>query len=109
MSSDARQDALTGVGSRLRLRRTSRRRARGSSATGMRTRVAMIGLEPGGDDAVRRAGAALGQEIRSGDVLYRHGAATFVVLLPEQALDTANLAAGPVPARRRARRERARR
>ena len=33
------------------------------------------------------------REIRSGDAVYRSGPKTFVVLLPEQALDTANLAA----------------
>ena len=49
-----------------------------------------------GDDLTRcaRAGArARRAQIRSGDVFYRSGAAQFVVLLPEQALDTANLAA----------------
>jgi len=55
--------------------------------------LAMIGLDPGDDDNVRRAGLALGQEIRSGDVLYRSGPAQFAVLLPEQGLETANLAA----------------
>ena len=40
-----------------------------------------------------RAGEALAAQIRSGDVLYRSGPAQFVVLLPEQGLDTANLAA----------------
>ncbi len=53
----------------------------------------MVGIEPGGDDALRRAGEALRNQIRSGDAVYRSGEAQFVVLLPEQALDTANLAA----------------
>jgi CheY-like chemotaxis protein len=42
---------------------------------------------------VARAGRARVGEIRSGDAVYRSGPKTFVVLLPEQALDTANLAA----------------
>ena len=40
-------------------------------------------------------------EIRSGDAVYRSGPKTFVVLLPEQALDTANLAAAAAAARGR--------
>ena len=65
--------------------------------------VAMVGLEPA-DAATpwRGAGRALVREIRSGDAVYRSGPAEFVVLLPEQALDTANLAAARL---RRARRD----
>ena len=54
----------------------------------------MIGLDAGRRRGASGApGVALGQEIRSGDVLYRYGPTPFVVLLPEQGLDTANLAA----------------
>ena len=45
------------------------------------------------NDVLARAGRALVHEIRSGDAVYRSGPEPFVVLLPEQALDTANLAA----------------
>ncbi len=93
LSSDARQDALTGAGSRLRLDEDLAAVCARVKRYGHAYCLAMIGLEPGDEDNVRRAGVALGQEIRSGDVLYRSGKAQFVVLLPEQGLETANLAA----------------
>lgn len=93
ITSDARRDPLTGAGSRLRLDEDLVALCARVVRYGHAYCVAMIGLEPGGDDVVRRAGAALTQQIRSGDVLYRYGAAQFVVLLPEQGLETASLAA----------------
>ena len=93
MTSDARRDPLTGAGSRVRLDEDLAALCARVTRYGHTYCVAMIGLAPGGDDGVRRVGAALTQEIRSGDVLYRYGPAQFVVLLPEQGLETANLAA----------------
>jgi len=93
LTSDARRDPLTGAGSRLRLDEDLVALCARVVRYGHAYCVAMIGLEPGGDDAVRLVGAALTRQIRSGDVLYRYGAAQFVVLLPEQGMDTANLAA----------------
>ncbi len=90
---DARTDPLTGAGSRRRLDEDLAALCARVSRYGHAYCLAMIGLEPGGDDAVQRAGEALAVQIRSGDVLYRSGPAQFVVLLPEQGLDTANLAA----------------
>jgi diguanylate cyclase (GGDEF)-like protein len=90
---DARADPLTGAGSRRRLDEDLAALCARASRYGHAYCVAMIGLEPGGDEAVARAGEALTAQIRSGDVLYRSGPAQFVVLLPEQGLDTANLAA----------------
>jgi two-component system chemotaxis response regulator CheY len=93
ITSDARRDPLTGAGSRLRLDEDLGALCARVVRYGHAYCVAMIGVSPGGDDVVRNAGAALAQQIRSGDVLYRYGDAQFVVLLPEQGLDTANLAA----------------
>ena len=109
LSGDARQDALTGAGSRLRLDEDLAAVCARVKRYGHTYCLAMIGLDPGDDDSVRRAGVALGQEIRSGDVLYRSGPAQFVVLLPEQGLETANLAADRLQHAAEQRRRRARR
>ena len=93
MRDDARRDPLTGAGSRLRLDEDLGALCARVARYGHAYCVAMIGIEPAGDDAVLRAGEALAAQIRSGDVLYRSGLAQFVVLLPEQGLETANLAA----------------
>ncbi len=93
MRDDARRDPLTGAGSRLRLDEDLTALCARVARYGHAYCVAMIGVEPAGNDAVLRAGDALAAEIRSGDVLYRSGRAQFVVLLPEQGLETANLAA----------------
>jgi two-component system chemotaxis response regulator CheY len=93
LMSDARRDPLTGAGSRLRLDEDLAAACARVTRYGHAYCVAMIGLDPADEENVRHAGAALAQEIRSGDVLYRYGRAQFVVLLPEQGLDTAGLAA----------------
>jgi two-component system chemotaxis response regulator CheY len=93
MTSDARRDTVTGAGSRLRLDEDLAALCARVVRYGHAYCVAMIGIDPGDDVTMARAGAALAAEIRSGDVLYRSGPAQFVVLLPEQGLDTANLAA----------------
>ncbi len=93
MTSDARRDPLTGAGSRLRLDEDLVALCARVVRYGHAYCVAMIGLQPGGDDTIRRARRALARQIRSGDVLYRYGATQFVALLPEQGLDTASLAA----------------
>jgi diguanylate cyclase (GGDEF)-like protein len=93
ISLDTRRDPLTGAGSRARLDEDLAALCARVTRYGHAYCVAMVGISPGGDEAVRAAGRALGHEIRSGDVFYRSGPEQFVVLLPEQGLDTANLAA----------------
>jgi CheY-like chemotaxis protein len=93
MASDARRDPVTGAGSRLRLDEDLAALCARVQRYGHAYCMAMIGLEPGDEASMRAAGTALGQQIRSGDVLYRSGPSQLVVLLPEQGLDTANLAA----------------
>ena len=73
MRDDARADPLTGAGSRLRLDEDLAALCARVARYGHAYCLAMIGLEPGGDDAVMRAGEALAAQIRSGDVLYRSG------------------------------------
>lgn len=93
MTSNLQRDPLTGAGSRVRLDEDLAALCARVVRYGHAYCVAMIGLHPGGDDELRRAGTALAEQIRSGDALYRFGPSQFVVLLPEQGLDTASLAA----------------
>jgi CheY-like chemotaxis protein len=93
MHADARFDPMTGTGSRSRLDEDLLALCARAVRYGHAYCVAIVGLDPASADTMRRAGRALVREIRSGDAVYRHGPKTFVVLLPEQALDTANLAA----------------
>ena len=93
MLEDTRRDPLTGVGSRRRLEEDLATLCARVVRYGHAYCVAMVGLEPADDDVLRQAGAALVREIRSGDSVYRWGASEFAVLLPEQALVTANVAA----------------
>jgi diguanylate cyclase (GGDEF)-like protein len=93
MLADARRDPLTGVGTRLRLLEDLTGLCARVGRYGHAYCVAMIGLPDAGDDALRTAARALDGAVRSGDGLYRSGARTFVALLPEQAADTAAVAA----------------
>jgi CheY-like chemotaxis protein len=93
MHADARFDPMTGAGSRSRLEEDLLALCARVVRYGHAYCVAMVGLDPASAEVMRRAGHALVKEIRSGDAVYRSAPKTFVVLLPEQALDTANLAA----------------
>jgi diguanylate cyclase (GGDEF)-like protein len=97
---DARQDALTGAGNLKRLSEDL------AALHGRVTRyrhaycVALFGLdrwgdvdERAGDDELRGAAEALRVTIRTGDALYRYDREQFLVLLPEQRLETAVRAA----------------
>jgi diguanylate cyclase (GGDEF)-like protein len=101
---DARQDALTGLGNRLRLAedlellcgRVDRYRHLYSVAVfdidnfkGFNDGAGHLA----GDDVLRRVAGEFERQIRSGDALYRYGGEEFLVLLPEQPLEAAALAA----------------
>ena len=90
MLDDARFDPETGAGSPLRLVEDLRALCARVERYGHVYCLAMIGLDPAGAGA---AGHALTDAIRSGDALYRYGPGEFVVLLPEQALESAAVAA----------------
>ena len=104
MHDDARQDALTGLGNRLRLAedlevlcgRVQRYRHVYSVALfdvdhfkGYNDNAGHLA----GDDVLRRMAGELERQIRTGDALYRYGGEEFLVLLPEQRIDAAALAA----------------
>jgi diguanylate cyclase (GGDEF)-like protein len=104
MHEDARHDSLTGLGNRLRLAedlevlcgRVQRYRHRYS--------VALFDIDGfkgyndnaghlAGDEVLRRVAGELERQVRTGDALYRYGGEEFLVLLPEQPIDAAGLAA----------------
>jgi two-component system chemotaxis response regulator CheY len=101
---DAREDALTGLGNRRRLEEDLRTIQDRSERYGHRWCAVMIDLDhfrtynhtlghPRGDEALRVVGGALRRTIRTGDSLYRYGGEEFLLLLPEQTLESAALAA----------------
>src|SRR6185436_15057425 len=101
---DARQDALTGLGNRHRLAEDLAAMQARAQRYGHRWCVALADIDRfkgyndatghlAGDDVLRRLGAALSATVRGGDTVYRYGGEEFLVLLPEQTLETAALAA----------------
>ena len=101
---DARQDALTGLGNRHRLAEDLAAMQARAQRYGHRWCVALADIDNfkgfndgtghlAGDDLLRRIGSALSATVRGGDTVYRYGGEEFLVLLPEQTLDTAALAA----------------
>jgi two-component system chemotaxis response regulator CheY len=101
---DARQDALTGLGNRHRLSEDLEAMRARAQRYGHRWCVALLdvdrfkGYNDGsghleGDALLRRVSATLAETVRGGDTVYRYGGEEFLVLLPEQTLETAALAA----------------
>jgi two-component system cell cycle response regulator len=100
---DARQDALTGLGNRHRLDEDLAAMQARAERYGHRWCVALLDLDRFkgyNDGAVSRANAllrrvtrTLSETVRGGDTVYRYGGEEFLVLLPEQTLETAALAA----------------
>jgi diguanylate cyclase (GGDEF)-like protein len=104
MHEDVRHDAATGLANRLRL---------AEDLEALRGRVARYGHvycvavfdvdnftgindSAGhlfGDQTLRTIAETLQREVRSGDAVYRYGGEEFLVLLPEQSLESATLAA----------------
>ena len=101
---DARQDALTGLGNRHRLAEDLAAMHARAERYGHRWCVALADIDHfkgyndgaghlAGDALLRRVSAALADTVRGGDTVYRYGGEEFLVLLPEQTLETAALAA----------------
>jgi two-component system chemotaxis response regulator CheY len=100
---DARQDALTGLGNRHRLTEDLAAMQARAERYGHRWCVALLDLDRfkgyndgaghvEGDALLRRVSRALSETVRGGDTVYRYGGEEFLVLLPEQTLETAALA-----------------
>jgi diguanylate cyclase (GGDEF)-like protein len=101
---DARQDALTGLGNRLRLAEDLEVLCGRVGRYGHVYSVALLDIDNfkgyndgsghlAGDDVLRAVARALNQQIRSGDALYRYGGEEFLSLLPEQSIESAAIAA----------------
>jgi two-component system chemotaxis response regulator CheY len=104
MHEDARHDAPTGLGNRLRLAEDLEALCGRVARYGHVYCVALFDIDNfkgyndglghlSGDEALRGVARALQDGIRSGDAVYRYGGEEFLVLLPEQTLETAALAA----------------
>jgi two-component system chemotaxis response regulator CheY len=100
---DARQDALTGVGNRLRLAEDVAVLCGRVDRYGHAYCAALLDVDrfkgyndgaghQAGDEVLRAVAEALAETIRSGDTLYRFGGEEFLVLLPEQSVEGAKLA-----------------
>jgi two-component system chemotaxis response regulator CheY len=101
---DVRQDALTGLGNRHRLGEDLAAMHARAERYGHRWGVALVDIDRfaayndaagalEGDRLLRRVAGALADAVRGGDTVYRSGGAELLVLLPEQTLDTAAVAA----------------
>jgi diguanylate cyclase (GGDEF)-like protein len=104
MHDDARQDALTGLGNRLRLAEDLEGLCGRVQRYGHVYSVALFDVDDfkgyndsaghlAGDDVLRAVARALEEQIRTGDALYRYGGEEFLALLPEQPIEAARLAA----------------
>ncbi len=101
---DARHDTLTGLGNRLRLAEDLEALCGRVERYGHSYCVALFDIDDfkgyndaaghlAGDAALRAVAGALQQQIRTGDAVYRYGGEEFLVLLPEQSLESAGRAA----------------
>jgi diguanylate cyclase (GGDEF)-like protein len=104
MHEDARHDAATGLANRLRLAEDLEALCGRVARYGHVYCVAVFDVDNFkgvndaaghlfGDQTLRAISGALQSEVRSGDAVYRYGGEEFLVLLPEQTLETATLAA----------------
>jgi diguanylate cyclase (GGDEF)-like protein len=104
MHEDARHDTLTGLANRLRLSEDLEILRGRVERYGHSYCFALFDIDDfkgfndgsghaAGDDVLRSVSAALQREIRTGDAVYRYGGEEFLVLLPEQAIESATLAA----------------
>jgi two-component system chemotaxis response regulator CheY len=100
MHDDARQDPLTGLGNRLRLAEDLDALCGRVERYGHSYCVALFDVDAfkayndsvghlAGDGVLRAVADRLSEGIRTGDTLYRYGGEEFLVLLPEQSLESA--------------------
>jgi diguanylate cyclase (GGDEF)-like protein len=104
MHEDARHDAATGLANRLRLAEDLEALCGRVARYGHVYCVAVFDVDNFkgvndaaghlfGDQTLRSIAETLQRAVRSGDAVYRYGGEEFLVLLPEQSLETATLAA----------------
>ena len=99
----ARHDPLTGLGNRRSLQEDLEVLHARSQRYGRGYALAMCDIDrfkayndthghQAGDQALRAVAATIAQEVRGGDSVYRYGGEEFLLILPEQTLDTASVA-----------------
>jgi two-component system, cell cycle response regulator len=100
---DARRDALTMIGNRLRLSEDLAAAVAEIDRTGRPSCIALLDIDlfkryndvlghPAGDVALRSVGQALAGSIRGVDTVYRYGGEEFLILMPDQTLEEATAA-----------------
>ncbi|HYN18744.1 MAG TPA: diguanylate cyclase [Actinomycetes bacterium] len=99
----ARHDPLTGLGNRRSLQQDLEVLHARSQRYRRRFALAMCDIDrfkayndthghQAGDQALRAVAATIARELRGGDAVYRYGGEEFLLVLPEQTLDTALIA-----------------
>jgi diguanylate cyclase (GGDEF)-like protein len=100
---DARRDPLTLLGNRLRLSEDLAAAVARVERYGHSYCIALLDIDffkryndqfghQAGDLALRSVAHALAGSVRAGDMVYRYGGEEFLILLPEQTLETAGVA-----------------
>ncbi|MDQ3327207.1 MAG: diguanylate cyclase [Chloroflexota bacterium] len=100
----ARRDPLTQLGNRLQLWEDLATRTTRAQRYGHSYGIALFDVDhfkryndryghPAGDEVLRKVAAALAGSCRGGDIAYRYGGEEFLIILPEQSLDSALVAA----------------
>lgn len=104
MHEDARLDQLTGLGNRLRLAEDLDVLCARADRYGHAYCAALFDVDDfkgyndasghlAGDDVLKAVAGSLQEQVRTGDQIYRYGGEEFLVLLPEQSIDRAGVAA----------------
>ncbi len=104
LATTARSDSLTGLGNRMRLDEDLAATAEAAQRYGRPYAIAIFDLDDfkaindvyghaAGDEALRRIGALIRSGCRGTDRAYRFGGEEFVVLMPEQSIAGAHVAA----------------
>jgi diguanylate cyclase (GGDEF)-like protein len=99
----ARHDPLTGLGNRRSLQDDLEILHARSQRYGRRFALAMCDIDrfkayndthghQAGDQALRAVATTIARELRGGDTVYRYGGEEFLLILPEQTLETARIA-----------------
>ncbi len=99
LADQARTDPLTGLGNRLRMREDLEVLRARTERYGQTYCAILLDIDffkfyndtwghPAGDEVLRRVAGAIESHCRSGDTAYRYGGEEFLIILPEQSLET---------------------